>query len=318
MIESRTHHLRRSATRRLVVLAGALSIMWSVPGATAQGFYVGGFYDFGPPAPISPRSVAYRLQDRGFTEISRPRFDGEAYVVEATNPVGARVRLFVDARDGLVIGRQRLDTPFYPSARPARPGYGWTEEDLQPRRTARAGEAPIPPGTIPDGARMARPPVGPPADAGREPAARAVTTDANPLGVNPDAGTVSGDRTRLAAPPRKTARLSEPRKPVAPRAAPMAPRLDPVDTAAAKAEPRPKPALAEPPAASPDAPAPERAASETPVTEEPKAVETPKLAEAPKKGETWHDPPPGERKVRVIDGATVVPGGGDTPPPSAN
>ena len=67
------------------------------------------------------------------------RYDGRNYRVEATSPRGPRVRLVVDAREGDVIGREPLDGVYYPSdrVRPAAPGYGWTEDDMRPRRPIR-------------------------------------------------------------------------------------------------------------------------------------------------------------------------------------
>ena len=94
---------------------------WSA--AHAQGFYR---EVYGPPRGyvvededlLRPREIVEGLRDRGFTEVSRPRYDGRAYRVEATGPRGLRVRLVVDARDGEVIGREPLGAAYYPSDRP--------------------------------------------------------------------------------------------------------------------------------------------------------------------------------------------------------
>ena len=56
---------------------------------------------------LPPRVVAWRLADRGFTGLSRPRFDGRVYVVDAVSPNGVPVRLFVDPGAGAIPAPQR-------------------------------------------------------------------------------------------------------------------------------------------------------------------------------------------------------------------
>ncbi len=143
--------------------AAALLLGAGLQGAAAQGYSWGyGPEDvYGAPRAVyraepalSPRAVADSLQDRGFTEVGRPRFDGRTYVVDATGPRGARLRLVVDARDGAVIGREVVGEAYYPTAirpRPVAPGYGWTEEDGRSRRI-REAEALVPPADIPSAA----------------------------------------------------------------------------------------------------------------------------------------------------------------------
>lgn len=232
---------------------------------------------------LPPRILVWRLSDRGFTEISRPRFDGRAYVVEASNPYGERVRLFLDGRDGGILGRQRLQAPLAPSVRVGRsmPGYGWTEDDLEPRRAMRQAERMLPPVDIPSAP-------GPTRSEGNP--------DRNPFGTNPE----TKARPDM---PRRTVRLAPPVKPAAPRATPEAPK--PAEamapTAPSKPVAAPKPetpsaALEQPPSVAP--------AVQPPAVEKP-AAETTQTPAA----QTWKDPPPeAKRPVRVIGGATVVPG----------
>jgi len=305
--------LTLTLTLTLLAVGGVAS------GAWAQGVYYERrpVYVYEPEPLIPPRAVAYRLMDRGFGEIGRPRFDGRAYVVDATNPAGDRVRLHVDARDGAVIGRERLGEAYFPTVRPGRSaaGYGWTEED-GPRRS-RDGERLVPPADIPDaapsrGRPQARAELQPPI------AFRPGATDANPIGLNPDA------RGRPDAAARRAAKPA-PAKAAAPRIAPVAPqpRLVPSEEAA-KPEPSAKPAE------------PVTAAVEPPKVIEPKLVDskpvdpgmTPasfqppanKAAEAPSAKPGWQDPPAGDAKknVRVIGGATVVPGAGEAPAANPN
>lgn len=127
--------------------AGTLALLLaltSLGSGTAQAQY-----GYEPELLMPPRAVVWRLNERGFTEVTRPRFDGRAYVVEASNPYGERVRLFVDGLDGRILGRQRLDaSPPMPPARVVRrtPGYGWTEEDESPVvRSARPSGSSRPP-----------------------------------------------------------------------------------------------------------------------------------------------------------------------------
>ncbi|GAB6844948.1 hypothetical protein HNR00_000051 [Methylorubrum rhodinum] len=313
--------LRRAGAAGLLLGAG-------MQGAAAQGYSWGYGPEevYGPPRavyraepPLSPRSVAYSLQDRGFTEIGRPRFDGRAYVVDATGPRGARLRLVVDARDGAVIGREVVGDAYYPSAirpRPVTPGYGWTEEDDRPRRF-REAEAFLPPADIPSAAPSVPAPRGPSLDDGRVRAERPsrpalprqeahagiapqAAPEANPYGLNPDAP----PRADAA---RRTARTAPPAKPSVARTAPPAPApsLRPAEavapsemTPAAKSDEKPVDAAA--PAKTTE-PAGDSGAVKT-------AESSPAPAPAPK-DRNWQDPPADRKPVRVIGGATIVPGG---------
>lgn len=317
MQTSRRAPVRSSITLLLGVAALSLAAI-----APAQAQYFDPFVEV-----ISPRSIVWRLNDRGFTEISRPRFDGRAYVVEAESPRGGRVRLFVDARDGAVLGRVRLDAPLLPPARIGRPGnvYGWTEGDVAARRGE--DERPIPPGNIPSARDFApRSPLrGTEADRAMLDRAmpdrfapdrsgtsgRTDPGDPNALGLNPDAG------RRNPEAPRKIVRLPPQAKPAASKARERGPE------AARTVPPAPalRPAEAEPPAAKPEQPvaaieapkaAPTPAAVQPPPVEGTASAAEAKTSEAKPPAQAWKDPPAeNKRPVRVIDGATVVPGSGD-------
>ncbi|WP_336486091.1 hypothetical protein [Methylobacterium nigriterrae] len=362
MDSSRKGRLRAFRNRHLGAALAAGALCLGLSGA-ASAQYV---YD---DEILPPRAVAWRLSERGFSGMSRPRFDGRDYVVEAFGPNGARLRLFVDARDGAIVGRQRLDPEPYGPARVARPmpGYGWTEEDADPRRPVRQAERLVPPADIPmPGGRAVSPR---PELYGRAEPARpglaARPAEPNPLGLNPDA------KGRAEA-PRRVTRLAPPRagepKPAATRTAPgaPAPKLKPAETAdhadahardgakadktgtdasgreaarpeakpgapVAAAEPpkpaaSPTPASVQPPADRPqeartqEAKAPEAKAPEAKAPEakpqDAKAPDTAETrtaanaAEAKPPAQAWKDPPAeGKRNVRVIGGATIVPGG---------
>ena len=323
--------------RRLRASLSACALLLAAPGA-AQAQYA--FDD----AIMPPRAVVWRLSERGFSGIGRPRFDGRAYVVEAFNPNGARVRLFVDAQDGAILGRQRLDDGPVMIARPA-PGYGWTEEDAMPRRPMRQAERLLPPGDIPmPESRGVSPRRSvPDADFGRPDGAPdaygRTLAEPNPHGINPDRrGPVEAPR-RLArtgnptrGPDGKALDGKNPDGKTQARTVPEAPKPRPVE--AAKPEPKPEapvataeppkaaapaviatPAAVQPPADGTVAKLPETKAPET------KASET-KAAEAKPPGakpveQTWQNPPETKRNVRVIGGATLVPGAPDkdAPPP---
>lgn len=344
---------RKAACRRLA-LAGALAAATFVgaPGASAQmfGFMPDVYVDIDGPR-IPPRGVVRRLQNRGFVEIGRPRFDGEAYIVEATHPSGSRMRIVLDAYDGAMLGR-RVIGPAVPPERVARaaPGYGWTDEETGMRRAGREFGGPIPPADIPMPGGRRRD-----AAVGAEPPGAA-----EPYGVGPDS------KGRPGPVPRKAARLTPPQKPGQPQAVPPAPeaRIDspqaakpreaaetratasPVEAKSNEVKPveakvdgagdavrtgaeRTKPDEEAPEAvkaesASPDrtpggaespttgaaGPAPVTPAANQPASADKGASETPR-------DQAWKDIEPARKNVRVIDGATVVPGS-EAPPSSTN
>lgn len=289
MNPSRRAPLRSSLSRKALLMGTCLLGMLGALPAQAQYFSE-------PEAILPPRAVVWRLNDRGFTEITRPRFDGRAYVVEASGPYGNRLRLFVDARDGAILGRERLDRPVPRIVRPA-PGYGWTEEDEGVRRPIREAERIVPPADIPSVPEMLprRPRLDP------SPVTRSEAPDGNPLGMNPDGRNPDTrnpeSRGRVEA-PRKVVRLTPP-KATAPRPATESPKLaDTPPTPAAKPATAPASAALEAPKAVP-----------VPVTPAPTpaAVQPPPPEKAASKD--WKDPPADQkRNVRVIGGATIVPG----------
>lgn len=310
-MESSRRARRRSSTLGLTTVAGiiTLSALGAAP-AQAQ-------YGYEPDLLMPPRAVVWRLNNRGFTEVTRPRFDGRAYVVEATGPYGDRVRLFVDGRDGAVLGRQRLDAPLQPPpvrvARPAAPGYGWTEDDAQSARPAREAERLVPPGAIQNGDGVARQPRFDVA-ARPDPSPRGDPADRNPLGLNPDGRTGEARRPPETAQPRRAARATPPAKPATPRLTPEAPR--PAVTTA----PQQAPAKTEPPVAAIESPKPLPPTSQpsTPAANQPRRedAQSPAPGQAPPgKAQAWSDPPAEKKAVRVIGGATVVPGASESASP---
>lgn len=355
------------AYRRLLFASAcaALATVAGASGASAQmvGFMPDVYVDIDEPEPrIEPRGVMRRLQNRGFVEIGRPRFDGRAYVVDATHPSGSRVRLFVDAYDGALLGRRVIGQAYLspanpPQARVARaaPGYGWAEDEPALRRGPREFDGPIPPGEIPmPGGRRRN------AALGTEPPG---APDA--YGINPEGKARSGPATR------KNARVTQPQKSAQPQAVPPAPepRLDSPQAAKPKddAEQRDArtpvdaktPADARPiearrdaeseggaeatkaDAAKADAAPSEAAMADGPVAGGSKGDYPPGASESRTTGaagpaqvtpaanrsdaaskdasetpreQAWKDIEPSKKNVRVIDGATVVPGSEPTPP----
>ena len=96
---------RPVARRRMLgVFAGAGLALW-LAAAPASAQWFGGFE---ADAPIPPQGVVRMLVGRGFSEVTRPRFDGEVYHFEGTNRFGERVRLTIDAYDGDIVDRTRL------------------------------------------------------------------------------------------------------------------------------------------------------------------------------------------------------------------
>lgn len=244
---------------------------------------------------VPPRVVAWRLADQGFTGLSRPRFNGRVYVVEAVSPTGMPIRLFVDPASGGIIGRQRLGAPdtYARLERPA-PGFGWTEEDAGPRRVQR----PVP-GEDAPALRLDRRPTG-----------AAARTEGNLDGINPDS-------VGRSAPPRKVARVAPSRNPelrTPHRTSPDAPAPQIAPAEAAKAEPKTDPASETRSAAIEKAPS----ANPTPRPDEPAKPAAPAVAEAAKPAaKDWKDPPTEKKPVRVIGGATIVPGPSEKEPAAA-
>ncbi|WP_244424669.1 hypothetical protein [Methylobacterium nodulans] len=281
-----TRSAAHAAALSFAGLLTALGIGAPAP-ASAQVYYEVEEAD----AVLAPRAVLVRLGREGYRAFTHPRFDGDAYVLEADSPWGNRVRLTVNARTGRVLDRDRIEAPLYPPGTipgGRRPGYGWTEAEtriLPPRDLAReplprapSAGAPAYGRTepLPDERRTAArvlPPVERVAPA--SPAPRPLpgaAQDGNPLGLNPDS-----PAARRSEAPRKAA-----------RAAPK-----PIESPAALTEPKPAPKLVAPKPAAPET-KPMAAASPPPA---PKAADS-----------GWKTPPEaGSRPVRVIGGITPVP-----------
>lgn len=267
---------------RAGLLSAGLLLTWA-GAADAQGFGRTFFED----DVLPPRVIAWRLADRGFTGVSRPRFDGRFYLVDAISPAGLPVRLVLDPVNGGIVGRERMPgQDVYarlerPPVRTA-PGYGWTEEEVARPQPAPAESGPV-----------LRQPRRPGPDAARSP-------EGNPLGLNPDGN-------HRAEPPRRVARTNPAQAPAKPAA-----RLSPAAPAPKAAPEAAKPDTAPSTPAAHANPAPE--AAPTPAQKEatkessaPSADSKPVASAAPKPD--WKDPPAeGKRPVRVIGGATIVPG----------
>ena len=239
---------------------------------------------------LPPRVVAWRLADRGFSGVGRPRFDGRVYVVDATGPTGVPVRLLVDPVAGAIIGRQRLGAPeTYARLEHPAPGFGWTEDEAAaPRRVVR-------PAPVEDTPVLRLP---------RRPAGEVARPEANPDGLNPDAAGRTGAPRKVArATPAKPPELrpalrTSPEAP-APKVAPAEPgRAD------AKVDTKPDTRDASVGTAQPAAPPSAKPADKV-------------VAEAPKATKDWKDPPSDKKPVRVIGGATIVPGTAEKEPGAA-
>src|SRR5918993_1440385 len=99
-----------------------------------------------PEAPIPPGAIVRSLMNRGFAEIGRPGLSGEVYVVDGINSRGMRLRLVIDAYDGNLVSRTRLDAPMLPPAEVGRGrvaraepfgeyhGPSFDDEAIAPRR----------------------------------------------------------------------------------------------------------------------------------------------------------------------------------------
>ena len=245
---------------------------------------------------VPPRVVAWRLADQGFTGLTRPRFNGRVYVVEAVTPTGMPIRLFVDPASGGIVGRQRLGAPdtYARLERPV-PGFGWTEEEAGRRRVLR----PVPPDEVP-ALRLERRPSG-----------TATRAEGNLDGVNPDS-------VGRGAPPRKVARTNPTRSPelrTTHRASPEAPAPKVVPAEAAKTDPKPETAQAAKSAAVETVPTTIPAQGMPAQGAQVPAQAPTAVAEAAKpSAKDWKDPPTDKKPVRVIGGATIVPGPSEKEP----
>lgn len=117
---------------RTFALACGLGLFGAAP-TQAQWF---GFND----GPLPPGAIVRALMQQGFVDIGRPRFNGRVYVVDGVNARGFPVRLVIDAYDGGVLSRARLERPLLPPSEigppRGRPGsrFEEAEEFVPPRR----------------------------------------------------------------------------------------------------------------------------------------------------------------------------------------
>ncbi|WP_454684389.1 hypothetical protein [Ancylobacter moscoviensis] len=170
---AKLHASRRLSSMTLPVLAG-LAAMTAVP-AQAQfyyrpfgGVYVeryyeplppGGYYEPPPPVYRAPppaygapgrfpfADVEPMLRSMGMRAVGRPRIDGGTYVVDATDPNGARVRVRIDAFNGRIIAMHPLG-PARPAARQTAPSTAMLPPavaPLPPRREPESGMVAAPP-----------------------------------------------------------------------------------------------------------------------------------------------------------------------------
>lgn len=58
---------------------------------------------------LPPNEIVSSLQGRGFRDISPPQHRGSTYILEATGPLGERVRLIVNAVTGGIDGVRVID-----------------------------------------------------------------------------------------------------------------------------------------------------------------------------------------------------------------
>jgi hypothetical protein len=59
---------------------------------------------------LPPNEIVSSLQGRGFRDISAPQHRGSTYILEATGPLGERVRLIVNAVTGGIDGVRVIET----------------------------------------------------------------------------------------------------------------------------------------------------------------------------------------------------------------
>ena len=241
--------------------------------------------------PLPPFAVVNRLEDQGYDDVGRPRYDGSTYVIDATAPDGRRVRLTVDAFRGRLLDRSPLG-----GSSPRRgEGRSWDDDEDEPLRPSRSGRLDALPPEMPESdqrrlERFAPEPVAPRRQAGRP---------AEPLPLDgPDTLPPPVD-ARLAPGPNEIGRPVEGRagSPAAP-AQREATRPDasggrPYGVNPDTAGPRRRPAEAARPTLSPAAPIP---ASPLPSPG----------AQPPVKAEANADPARASKPVRVIGGVTPM------------
>lgn len=275
---------------------------------------------FGGRGPLPPSAIIDRLEDRGFEDVGRPRFNGRAYVVDATTPRGRRVTLLIDPYRGAVIDRMPLGDPRGrdeieawvnppgpgPVARPSRPFPPEEAPDLRPRgepprrEAARPNVGPVSPAE-PAVRLPADPRVAPePGTAGRPLEGRAETPRREPeraprAASRPEpgpSGGVYGTNPGAAAPARRPA--PEPAKPAQSPAPPAESRTTSLPPTAPSPAARPVPSPA------------------VPTTTAPAARPVPPAAERPP-AQASAEPTRPRGPVRVIEGVTPINPGSANP-----
>ncbi len=280
MNDKATTRWRAGKFARALAAAAGLAALGGAP-AMAQFF---GSHD----GPLPPGAIVRSLMRQGFLEIDPPRLNGSVYVVDGVNARGRRVRLVVDAYDGDLLSRTRLEAPLLPPRDVGSSRHGRDE------RFEEADEFEPPRGAF-----------------------RSERFDAREVELPPPPRRVEGSRPRLPELPRSAREESLERGPPAGRAAGK-PRGELKATAAAPtpgAKPKGEPAqkrsataaVAPAAPARPEAqPAPMVPAAPAPIVETPKP-DAPKEAPAATADAS-------ARPVRVIEGVTpVVPQSGEPP-----
>lgn len=185
-----------------LAFALGISALASADPALAQGYSWGPRppWAFQEEAPLPPRAVMAGLQRRGFSPMSRPRFTGSAYVVDAVSPRGDQVRLVLDAYTGQVLDRERLAEAIMPprGIGPYRgPEFGFSPPEMPPaqapvrKRSARTEQPPI---------RAARPPVAARPDEAQPPASQP-SAPQPVLGSTPAPEPAPASTASITAPP---------------------------------------------------------------------------------------------------------------------
>lgn len=271
------------ARLRGALLAALVVFPASVTGAWAQW---GG-------RPLPPGEIVSTLRGRGFEDITRPRFAGTTYEVEATNRRGERVALVLDAFDAAILERSFRDRDHDVILPPRDVGprssrLAPRERFDQPPRRGRWGEvAPLPDDRDEDEEDTARADIGDlpplPGRVYRE-TLPAPTEELRPM-QPPLAPETLGEPVRREAervqPQVRSNPLALPEGPPPPK---LAPRPAPPPVSGAAGPPRSAPGVAAP--APP--PPPKTAAQSPPASEQPKAS------------------PAAPRRVRIIGGVTPV------------
>lgn len=301
-------------TRRLPGSTAVLLLGLSMVSSPAPAQFFGnnvpgppGFYGSGPvfrgyQRPVPPDDVVDRLEDNGFEDVSRPRFDGSNYLVDATDPRGRRIRLVVDAFRGAIVDRYAVGRAETDDQR------GWFGNNVRPpdgspaERSARVDPprpieiAPLDaPRPLPEAPRPAVRQPAPPR-AGQDRAA-SLPKPVRPAEAAPSGSVDGGNPDALKGEQRRPSAAVVPTPPASPPAA----------TPAAPPVPAPSPVAAVP--SEPARPAPK---VETLSPVRPLRPQAAPDAAAPLPNERSQTNRT-DRPVRVIGGVTPVPGATSEP-----